>query len=132
MALLHYTARVVHRRTILAIVSDEVAISEELADILRRLAAQHEILFVTIGDLDPTIGGSGPLYDIDAEAEVPAWLRGDRRLRREYAALVGSEEDGLRRRLDQLGIVHERVRDADAAITSVFRLLERHRHARRR
>lgn len=132
-ALLHYTARVVRRRTILLIVSDEVAISEPLADVLRRLAVQHEILFVTIGDLDPTLARSGaPLYDIDAATEIPEWLRGDRKLQQEYAALVGAEEDGLRRRLDQLGIVHERVRDTDSAITAVFRLLERHRHARRR
>ncbi|GAB4002541.1 DUF58 domain-containing protein [Nocardioides ultimimeridianus] len=132
-ALLHYTARVVRRRTILLIVSDEVAISEPLADVLRRLAVQHEILFVTIGDLDPTLAHAGaPLYDVDAATEVPAWLRGDRKLQQEYAALVGAEEDGLRRRLDQLGIVHERVRDTDSAMTAVFRLLERHRHARRR
>ncbi|HWU20388.1 MAG TPA: DUF58 domain-containing protein [Nocardioides sp.] len=132
-ALLHYTARVVRRRTILLIVSDEVAISAALADVLRRLAVQHEILFVTIGDLDPTLARTGaPLYDIDAATEIPVWLRGDRKLQQEYAALVGAEEDGLRRRLDQLGIVHERVRDTDSAITAVFRLLERHRHARRR
>lgn len=132
-AVLHYTARVVRRRTILLVVSDEVAISAELADVLRRLAVQHEILFVTIGDLDPTLARTGgPLYDVDAGTEVPDWARGDRRLQAEYAALVGAEEDGLRRRLDQLGIVHERVRDTDSAITAVFRLLERHRHARRR
>ncbi|GAB3863920.1 hypothetical protein GCM10028801_32360 [Nocardioides maradonensis] len=132
-AVLHYAARVVRRRTILLVVSDEVAISDPLADVLRRLAVQHEILFVTIGDLDPTLArAGGPLYDVDAGAEVPDWVQGDRRLHAEYAALVGAEEDGLRRRLDQLGIVHERVRDTDSAITAVFRLLERHRHARRR
>jgi uncharacterized protein (DUF58 family) len=137
VALLRYTARVVRRRTILLIVSDEVAISDELADVLRRLGAQHEILFVTIGDLDPTLparvgASAGRLYDIDAAAEIPGWLRGDRRLQKEYAALVGDEEAGLRRRLDQLGIVHERVRDTDSAISAIFHLLERHRHARRR
>jgi len=136
-AVLRYTARVVRRRAIMLIVSDEVEITDELADALRRLGAQHEILFITIGDLDPTLpprvgAGAGRLYDIDAAAEIPSWLRGDRRLQAEYAALVGDEEAGLRRRLDQLGIVHERVRDTDSAITAVFRLLERHRHARRR
>ncbi|GAB2969284.1 DUF58 domain-containing protein [Nocardioides montaniterrae] len=133
VGLLHYIARVVRRRTILAVISDETAVSKPLADVLRRLAVQHEILFVTIGDLDPTgAPADASLYDIDEAAEVPSWLRRDRRLRRQYAALVGAEEVGLRRRLDQLGIVHERVRDIDGAITAVFRLLERHRHARRR
>ncbi|WP_183099906.1 hypothetical protein [Nocardioides pelophilus] len=45
---------------------------------------------------------------------------------------MAGEESQLRRRLDQLGVVHERVRDTESAISAVFRVLERHRHARRR
>lgn len=138
-AVLRYVARAIRRRTIMVVVSDETAVTDELAEALRRLTAQHEILFLTIGDLDPTLPvGSGPaagrrpLVDVDSGDEVPGWLRGDARLRSEYAALVGQEEAGLRRRLDQLGVVHERVRDTESAIAAVFRLLERHRHARRR
>ncbi|MDZ5621897.1 DUF58 domain-containing protein [Nocardioides bizhenqiangii] len=133
-AVLDYVARAIRRRTILVVVSDETHVSDELADSLRRLTAQHEVLFLTIGDLDPTITAGAPrrLVDVDVGAEVPSWLRGDARLQEEYAALVAGEESQLRRRLDQLGVVHERVRDTESAITAVFRALERHRHARRR
>ena len=136
-AVLRYAARAIRRRTILVVVSDDPAVSEETADALRRLSAQHEVLFFTIGDLDPTaVAPDGAvlrgLVDVDARSAVPDWLRADRRLAAEYAALVRAEEGGLRRRLEQLGIVHERVHDSDSAITAVFRLLERHRHARRR
>jgi uncharacterized protein (DUF58 family) len=142
-AVLDYVARAIRRRTILVVVSDETYVSDELAESLRRLTAQHEVLFLTIGDLDPTLAagattnghGSGAprrLVDVDAGTEVPAWLRGDSQLRQEYAALVAGEESQLRRRLDQLGVVHERVRDTESAIAAVFRVLERHRHARRR
>jgi len=142
-AVLDYVARAIRRRTILVVVSDETSVSDELAESLRRLTAQHEVLFLTIGDLDPTLAAGAAtngdsaraprrLVDIDAGTEVPAWLRGDARLRQEYAALVAGEESQLRRRLDQLGVVHERVRDTESAITAVFRVLERHRHARRR
>ncbi len=142
-AVLRYAARAIRRRTIMVVVSDEHTVSDELAEALRRLTAQHEILFLTLGDLDPTLpagngNAAGPgigrraLVDVDSGSVVPRWLRGDPVLRREYAALVGQEEAGLRRRLDQLGIVHERVRDTESAIAAVFRLLERHRHARRR
>lgn len=133
-ALLRHVVRTVRRRTILVVVSDEVVLTEESAMLLRRLTAQHEVLFLTIGDLDPTrreVAGRR-LVDVDADAEVPGWLRGDARLRAEYAALVDEEGRRMRRRLDQLGIAHEVVRDPDSAITAVFRLLERHRHARRR
>ncbi len=133
-AVLDYVARAIRRRTILVVVSDETHVSDELAESLRRLTAQHEVLFLTIGDLDPTITVGAPrqLVDVDAGAEVPSWLRGDAQLQEEYAALVAGEESQLRRRLDQLGVVHERVRDTESAIAAVFRVLERHRHARRR
>jgi uncharacterized protein (DUF58 family) len=133
-AVLDYVARAIRRRTILVVVSDETSVPDHLAESLRRLTAQHEVLFLTIGDLDPTVTADAPrrLVDVDARAEVPGWLRGDVRLQQEYAALVAGEESQLRRRLDQLGVVHERVRDTESAITAVFRVLERHRHARRR
>jgi len=133
-AVLDYVARAIRRRTILVVVSDETHVSDALAESLRRLTAQHEVLFLTIGDLDPTITVGAPrqLVDVDAGAEVPSWLRGDAQLQEEYAALVAGEESQLRRRLDQLGVVHERVRDTESAIAAVFRVLERHRHARRR
>jgi uncharacterized protein (DUF58 family) len=132
--LLRFTARTVRRRTIMLVVSDETHVSEEMADLLRRLTAQHEVLFLTLGDLDPTVPAVADrrLVDVDAVAEVPGWLRHDARLRREYAALLSAEEQQMRRRLEQLGVVQERVRDHESAIAAVFKLLERHRHARRR
>lgn len=133
-ALLRYVARTVRRRTILVVVCDDTVLPTESADLLRRLTVQHEVLLLTIGDLDPTLPAVAGrrLVDVDTAAEVPGWLRHDRRLRRELAELVGQEEQQLRRRLDQLGVVHERVRDTETAVSAVFRLLERQRHARRR
>lgn len=136
-AVLRYAARAIRRRTILVVVSDEHEVSDEVAEALRRLTAQHEVLFLTVGDLDPTAPAPDgtplrDLVDVDARSAVPSWLRDDPRLRAEYAALVRAEGSGLRRRLEQLGVVHERVHDSESAISAVFRLLERHRHARRR
>lgn len=135
-AVLRYAARAVRRRTILLVVADEREISRDLADALKRLTVQHEVLFVTIGDLDPTSApeddAAGRLVDIDSGSAVPDWIRGDTLLQEEYSALVRAEEADRRRRLDQLGIVHEHVHDGDSAVAAVFRLLERHRHAVRR
>lgn len=133
-ALLRYVIRTVRRRTILVVVCDDTFVPEESADLLRRLTVQHEVLLLSVSDLDPTLPdlAGRDLVDVDAAEEVPGWLRQDRQLREELAALVGEEEQRMRRRLDQLGVVHERVRDLDSAVTAVFRLLERQRHARRR
>lgn len=129
---LDYAKRAIRRRTIMVVIADETALSEQVTAALRRLRAQHELLYITIGDLDPTSRVRRSLVDIDSGHEIPDWLRYDRRLHEEYEQLVASEEQALRKQLDRLGIVHQRVHDWDSAIAAVFELLERHRHARRR
>ena len=131
-AVLEHVARTVRRRTILVVVCDEYAVDDRLEAALRRAVAQHEVLFVTIGDLDPTRVSDATLTDIDSGGLVPEWARGDRRLLEEYDAALVADEVGLRSALDRLGIAHQHVSDHDSAVIGVFRLLERHRHARRR
>ena len=132
-AVLRYVARTVRRRTILVVVGDEYAVTPGLSSVLRRLAVQHEVLFVSIGDLDPTTAaGTRPLVDVDSGRPVPAWAQDDPELRREFGSLLAADTVGMRRQLDALGIVHERVHDDASAIAAIFALLERHRHARRR
>ncbi|WP_056890746.1 MULTISPECIES: DUF58 domain-containing protein [unclassified Nocardioides] len=132
-AVLKYVARTVRRRTILVVISDEYTIDPELSAVLRRLTVQHELLFVSIGDLDPTtIHSNGNVVDIDSGHVVPEWARYDEALRREYAALLTGQATNMRRELDALNIVHETVHDDASAIRAVLKLLERHRHAGRR
>lgn len=130
-ALLEHVARTVRRRTIMVVVCDEYAVDERLRRALKRAVAQHEVLLVTLGDLDPTRELEAALTDVDSGSEVPDWVRADRRLVRQYAAVL--REDGItfRQELDRLGVAHHHVVDHESAVASVFRLLERHRHARR-
>lgn len=131
--LLRYVARTVRRRTILVVIADEYVMGDDLSTVLRRLKVQHEVLFVSIGDLDPTsIHGSSRVVDIASGRVVPEWARRDETLRREYAALLTDESAQMRRELDALGVVHARVSDEAGAIRAVLTLLERHRHAGRR
>lgn len=133
-ALLRHTIRTIRRRSILVVVHDEPELTEEVLEALRRLAAQHEVLVVTIGDLDPTTAGLGSrrVVDIETGVRLAAGPRLDPVVRAEYAAILAAAAERTSAGLDRLGIVHERVHDDDSAITAVFRLLERHRHARRR
>ncbi|QIX26239.1 DUF58 domain-containing protein [Nocardioides sp. JQ2195] len=133
LGLLDHVARTVRRRTILVVISDEYTIDRELSAMLRRLAVQHEVLFVSIGDLDPTsMEVNQRLVDIDSGQVIPEWARRDTRLRQEYASMLAGQADGMRRELDGLGIIHQTVHDDASAIRAVLKLLERHRHAGRR
>jgi hypothetical protein len=63
---------------------------------------------------------------------VSAWARGDEPVRAEVTAALAEADARTRQALDQLGIVGERVHDHPSAVAAIFRLLRRHRHARRR
>ena len=134
VALLRYVARTVRRRTLLLVVCDDDEASPALVSALRRLVVQHEVMLVTVGDLDPTAvpHGAPAAYDVDAGRPLPSWLREDPRLREDHAAAVAAASAAFHEALVSVGIVHERVHDRDGAVRSVLRLLERHRHARRR
>lgn len=134
-ALLGFVARRVRRRTICVVVADDVSIDEAARVALRRLAVQHEVLYVGIGDLDPTAlpsGAKARMVDVDTGAALPAWARDDAVLRAQYAADVAAGLEGVRETLNGLAIPFEQVHDHDGAIYAVFRLLERQRRARRR
>ena len=132
VGLLRFVARTVRKRTIMVVISDDHEVHPGLAAVLRRLAVQHEVMFVTVDDLDPTFdpGGRGAV-DILSGEELPAWLHSDRRLHEEYAGYAARERHQMRDMLDGMGIAHERVLDDAGALAAVFHLLERHRHARR-
>lgn len=132
-AVLRFVSSNVRRRTILLVIGDDYTVDDDLASVLRRLTVQHEVLFTSIGDLDPTdVPGLRHLVDIDTGDLVPDWARHDRELHAEFAAMTTAETAGMRRRLYSLGIVHEHVHDQEGAVHAVLRLLERHRHAGRR
>ena len=129
--LLEHVASAFRRRAIMVVVCDEYAVDDALRQALRRAVAQHEVLCVTVGDLDPTaVADDADLLDVESGDLVPAWVRGDRRLAEEYAAALAADRDTFRRTLDRLGIAHEHVTDHETALAGVFRLFERHRRAR--
>lgn len=132
--LLEYVIRTVRRRTLLFVISDVYAVDDRLAAALRRLSVQHEVLFVTVGDLDPTDESVDveDLVDVDTGRPLPEWLGSDDELRREYAALLTADAQAMGRRLEALNVVHVHVPDESTAIRAMFELLETHRHARRR
>ena len=111
VGLLRFVARSVRRRAIVLVVCDETHASPELDAALRRLAVQHELLVVTVGDVDPVEvpRGVGSLHDLDAGSALPAWLRGDRRLHEQLLEARAADGARLHERLAALGIVHEHV-----------------------
>lgn len=125
------TIRWVHRRSILAIVTEEEPMTAELSRALRVLAARHEVMMVTIGDLDVADRSvlNSDLVDVGTGLRLPHYFRSDDGLFEQSTADRDSSRRGMRRELDRIGIPYEHIsRDAEV-VPALYRLLERQRHA---
>lgn len=133
VGLLRHVARTTRRRSIVLVVCDEQEVGDDLAAALRRLVVQHDLLVVTLGDVDPVAVPVGAPVSVDVESgwALPDWMRGDREL---AAQLAGARSEALVRLaadMSALGVVHEHLDGSVTALSLVRRLLARTRHARR-
>lgn len=128
---LSWIVRSIRRRLMLVIVSDDQDLDPALDGILRRLHVQHELLWITIEDADPTVLGAGQTaYDVADHYGLPTDVRLDPRVRAAHAAAV---EDRIRRTnelLDRRAVNHARIGSSDEVVPTLFALLERQRRAR--
>jgi uncharacterized protein (DUF58 family) len=133
-ALLRHVARTQRRRAIVIVVSDDVDATPDLQAALRRAAVQHDVLMVTVEDLDPAtvpVGAPG-CSDVDSGWRLPAWVREDAQLSLELAAVRTEQRRRFHDKLALLGVVHAHLEPGTSPLSLVRGLLHRHRHARRR
>ncbi|HET8594512.1 MAG TPA: DUF58 domain-containing protein [Intrasporangium sp.] len=128
---LRWLVRHVRRRMLLLVLADDRELGPEVEDLLRRLQAQHEILWLTIEDADPTLVPAGVgAYDVADGYALPAEVRLDPRVRAAYAAERARRVEATGALLSRLGIAHARVGSSEAVVAAVLGLLERQRRAR--
>jgi uncharacterized protein (DUF58 family) len=129
---LRWVVRNVRRRLVLLVVADDRDLDPALDDLLRRLHVQHEILWLTVEDADPTVvAGDRTTYDVADTYTLPTLVRLDPRVRAAYARTVQERVQRTAGLLDRRGINHARLGSSDEVVPTVFALLERQRRARR-
>lgn len=130
-AQLEYVGAHYRRRMLLVVVADEVLADDRCARILRRLAAQHEILWIQIEDAvlagDDALLGKG--YDVVGLDPVLTLLAQDPALAHDYAQAVAARASALDKLLAARGIARAKIGHTDQVLGRVFSLLERHRRA---
>lgn len=132
--LFEYVARNIRRRMILAVIADDVDLTPRHEALLRRLDAQHEILFCTVGDVamtEPALRERA-LHVIGAQARVPEFFRANADLHADLVALGRRRADATRAALNRVGIVGTRLAGDGDIVPALYELLDRKRHARRR
>ncbi|WP_306233636.1 DUF58 domain-containing protein [Agrococcus beijingensis] len=130
---LEHAVRRMRRRSLIVVVADDVAYTHDLDVHLGRLHTRHEVLWVSIGDADlmARAGHTQDLVGVDTGVGLPPFLRRDRGLRRAFDDETAARRERLENGLRSLGIASVRIDSSATAIGGLFRLLERHRRARR-
>src|SRR5690606_6146970 len=54
-ALLSFVARTIARRCIVVVITDDAPVTDGTERMLRRLRAQHDVLWITLNDADPVL-----------------------------------------------------------------------------
>jgi uncharacterized protein (DUF58 family) len=132
---LDYVRRTIKRRMMLIVISDNLQFAHTQQDLLKRMAAQHELMFIAIDDVDPDdVNWSGKaLYDVDQPSVLlPQYIRSQRTIEEAYQAHIKSQWKTTRGALQKLRISNVRIKSEAEVIPQLVRLLEEHKHARRR
>lgn len=131
--LLRAVAEGVVRRTILVIVTDGVPIGTNTERLLRRLRAQHDVLWLTVRDADPVLPERPRRSRRDAATGwlVPDFLHGDAAVVAEWQAQRDEDDAHRAALLDRLEITHAELDGQETAIADLLAMLERRSHARR-
>nr|WP_306422502.1 DUF58 domain-containing protein [Paenarthrobacter aurescens] len=128
---LDYVLRYLKGRLLIVAVADEFLPDTHTENLMRRLRARHEVLWLSVRDADlaPERGrhGQADSMDVGTGAGIPLPLAMDSAVR---AAYTESMTERARKRKDifrRLGIAEEQAAGSEDVLTAVFTLLEKHR-----
>ncbi|WP_105566802.1 DUF58 domain-containing protein [Microbacterium halophytorum] len=130
-AMLRAIARTVSKRAILVIVTDEAPLTADDERTLRRLRAQHDVLWVTVRDADPVLAerARGERRDSSTGWAVPAFLHGDADVVADLSAARAAEDAHRARVLAALEISTAEVSTHDDAVPALLGMLNARRAA---
>jgi len=137
---LSYVASNYGQRMLLFVVADEVVPDAGMERLLRRLRAQHEILWLTVRDAQlagPRSAGVQPAgflpddrFDVADSRLLPGRLAASDDVVRAYTAAQERRDAAREAALRRLGIAHVHAGSSHDVMPAVFTLLERHRRGK--
>jgi len=130
---LEFAARTLRRRAMLVVIADDAPLGDREQRLLRRLHAQHEILWLTIGDADLMRSdyADRAMFDVADLLELPEYVRHDPGLREEFSVAMAERAEASTELLEAMGIANRRITAESEVVSGLFRLIEAHNHRRR-
>lgn len=132
IAVLEHAVAAIRRRTIMFLVLGDVEVDSLHEQALRRLLVQHEVLMITIGDIDPTGPGRAGhgVRDVLTGRRFPEFAAQSAALATEIANAAVGRAERRTAALNRLGISHLHVVDPDRVVPDVLALIDRTRRVR--
>jgi uncharacterized protein (DUF58 family) len=129
--LCRYLLRGIPNRSIVVIIGDDVEPAPDIDEALRGLRERHELLWITVADLDLVEGdGTGrDILDVMNGLPIPTMLRNDPKLAAVYAKRTGDRVAAQHAYFRARGVSHCRVTSVDEVVPTLLRLLQRRRRA---
>ncbi|WLQ06331.1 DUF58 domain-containing protein [Arthrobacter oryzae] len=132
---LSFVARNFSQRMLLFVVADELVPDAGMERLLRRLRAQHEVLWLTVRDAQlagphSAAARPGDRYDVADSRFLPRSLAASEAVMRAYAAAQEQRDAAREAVLRRLGIAHVHAGSSHDVMSAVFTLLERHRRGK--
>lgn len=130
VAMLERVRRTVSRKLFLVVIADEMPWDDRVEALVRRLAAQHEFVWLQVGDADPRSRGDAGerTYDVNGDWSMPSFLVDDPAITREYEYAQTKQQLRMEDVFDRSAVSYARLEHDDEVITSLLRLLKERSH----
>ena len=123
---------VTRRRSLIVIVTDSTqpTATRETDDLIKSRSVRHQVILISIEDIDPTTLEKGTeVVDVN-EGPLPDFLLRDSQLAGEAANVVAMRRAAVKQLLDQRGVIHVDVSSSEEIPHALMRALERGAHVR--
>lgn len=132
LGLLDYAVHSIRRRTIMVLVTSDIELDAELESMVRRLLVQHELILVTVADIDPTEPGRAGqrVRDVSTGRRFPAFAASSTALANELGVADAERRARREATLLRLGVSHVDLDNAEGLVPAVLTLIDGMRHAR--
>lgn len=127
-AQLNFVTRTIRRRMMVIVIADDVPIDDELERVLRRARVQHEVMWVTVADVDPFEVADEMPRDVDSGDLLPDWMLSLGALRSDFTEAAAEHEDATATVMRRLGIARVRIATEAQVLPGLITLLQRQRH----
>ncbi len=132
-SLLHYVIKTYRERSFIIIISDPENVGQIDTELVRKLHARHEIMFIVVED-SPLTNGLLVNYDtidIDGKLRLSRFFRQNKKVSTAESQYREAQRVGIRRSLRRMGIVCCFVDSTNHAIPRIVGMLEEQKHVRR-